>query len=265
MKWSLRYAGKTLAAGEVVVPSDENVGIRFVFPKLDVGVTAATEFRVTVAVPGKNADIKKLLYFYGSNPFVGYEKALKSLGISVWEANGEEKLSEWLESLGVPFAKIADLEQGSGKILLVSGVNFESNPDVFSVLAELAAKGTRVYVFNPSPGTVPLPLKGVKSIRLSDSGIIREIDKKLDAEAWGNSRIADSKMRLATFADGVGLELVKQATNDGRTSAAPFSFFEIRVGKGSLTMVTWNILKNTNISPTPALILKKWLLAKNKK
>lgn len=304
LQWSLRYAGKTLAAGEAVVPRDGNVKIRFVFPKLNDGVVAAAEFLVTVpgggespghqrsqnegsrrdasgpragragetpALPGREkpegrqrSQGGRILYFHSANPFVGYEKALEKLKISVWEPNGEGNLSKWLKSLGVRFAKVADLNQATGKILLVSGVDFESNPDIFTVLANIASKGMRVYVFNPSNGTVPLPINGVESIRLSDSGIIREVGKKLDAEEWGDARIADFKMRLAQFADGIGLELVKQAPNTHRTSATPFSFCAIRIGKGRLTMVTWKITEKAYISPTPALILKKWLLTSQK-
>jgi hypothetical protein len=264
--WRLAYSGKTIAAGESVVPNSGKMEISFKFPKLADGVVADAELTLSPRKPNTSGIFRKKLFFYGSNPFFGHEKALKTAKIAVWQADGEETLSRWLKELAIPFAEIADPEQADWKTLLVTGVDFEANPDILTTLAKFAAEGKRVFVLNPSPGVAPLPLSNAVAINFSNGEVIkRRYGKKLDHRFWGSAKIADRGVKPAVFADGPGIAVTQNQseTRSAGPTAEGLSFCEIRFPKGSLTLATWRIIRLHTVSPAPALVLRHWLLSES--
>jgi len=226
LSWNLRYAGRTLAAGEGVVSADGQFKIRFNFPKLNPGVVAATEFS---AYSGE-VRIRKVLHFYYPNPFAGNKEQLKKLKIAVWQADEEDKLAVLLKSHDVPFKEISDIANFPGDVLLITGLDFAEYSGLAEELYKLAKTGKRIIVIPPLQGTFPLPGVAAEKIRLGKNQIINEYGKRFDTDAWSGKPVSQKSFKTVPYDDGVALEVVD--------STEGFTFCEINHGKGSMIIMT---------------------------
>ena len=295
LNWNLRYAGRTLASGQGKIPANGEVKITFKFPELKEGVVAECLFRSWVGEKpdehrtsnpasagqasnlsrsaghptsnGKQKQIKRTLYFYYPNPFVGQKEALKKLRMGVWEPSEGEALSEFLKPLEVPFAKVADPAGFDGEVLLVSGLDFDEFPGVAETLLKLVDNGKRVIVLPPFSGTIPGFAEKANEVKLAKKRVIQEFSKKFDTETWNGKAIANTSMKLTQIDDIVALEVrehrtspVAKAMGDrSNEKGMGFTYCEVRKGKGSMIITTWDIINGAKESPTPVYLLKEML------
>ncbi len=242
LAWNLRYAGRTLAAGEASPGADGIAELRFAFPELNPGVRADT----LLTVSSGGATFTKTLHFFHPNPFLGESRRWQLAKIAVW-APEDDALPAWLESLEIPFSPIDDVAQAIGQVLLVSGIDFDDLPELPETLAEIAARGTTVIVMPPLDGHFPIPANAA-DLRLADNTRILEFDKTLDAESWGVHPVASRHLQMVARDDVITL----QAATD---TSARFTSCEIRTGTGRLWLLSWNLPAAAKDSPTPGQLL----------
>jgi len=242
LAWNLRYAGRTLAAGEASPGADGIAELRFAFPELNPGVR--TDTLLTVSSGG--ATFTKTLHFFHPNPFLGESRRWQLAKIAVW-APEDDALPAWLKSLEIPFFPIDDVAQATGQVLLVSGIDFDDLPGLPETLADIAARGTTVIVMSPFDGHFPIPASAT-DVRFADSTRILEFDKTLDAESWGVHPVASRHLRLASRDDAPVL-----LPDDDVGSR--FTSCEIRTGTGRLWILSWNLPAAAKDSPTPGQLL----------
>lgn len=269
LNWNLRYAGRTLAGGQRIIPANGEVKITFKFPELNEGVVAETEFSCFIGKERRTSPVakamgdkpniehptsnefKKTLYFFYHNPFASQKEALKKLKIAVWEAGGEA-LSELLTELALPFVKISAPEQFSGKVLLISGLNFDSSPGTLEACLQLAQKGTKVIIMPAISGNTQLPLARLDGLKMGKNDLIRGtsgIRKKFDNENWNGKAINQASFKLIP-----GGETIQFSAEE---NAKGFTFCELRKGKGKVILTTWDIINGAKESPTPVYLLKE--------
>jgi hypothetical protein len=297
LSWNLRYAGRTLASGQRQVPQNGEVKISFQFPELNEGVVAEVEFscftgeKNVVRDPGSELgeeELKKTLYFFYPDPFKNKKEALKKLKIGIWEPSEGEALSEFLKSIEVPYAKVADPAGFQGEVLLVSGIDFDEFPGGNETLLKLVKNGKKVIILQPFSGTFAKLAEDMDSIIFTGNEYINGRNtfgvppkggtpnrRKFDTESWNGKPIANKSMKLVAVDDSIALEVrehrtspvakamgdrsnVKRPTSNDKTKG--FTYCEVRKGKGSLIITTWNIIKGAKESPTPVYLLKEMLV-----
>ena len=248
LNWNFRYSGRTLASGQKVIPPKNEVTITLSLPKLNEGVIAKTEFTCQVA----EKELKRTLYLFYPNPFVGHKEELKNLKINVWEPTDSEDLAKLLNEFSLPFVKISDPANMEGNILLVSGLDFEAFPGISEVLLKIVSSGKKVILIPPFSGVFsPFGVK-LDSFKLAGNEMISEFDKKFDYENWNGKSINNLSLNLASLDDTAVVKVVKNSNG--------FSFCKICKGKGQLIMLTWNIFKGVKESPTPLYLFRDLLL-----
>ncbi|MBV9123292.1 MAG: hypothetical protein JO112_08045 [Planctomycetes bacterium] len=191
---------RTLAAGETAVTVDPNrpatVKVRLRVPEVREGTSLRTQLRVAVFRDnGTNpqAVAEKVIWVFGHNPFANREQWLKDLKIHLFDP--EKTTGKALTDLKVPFeeitnvAVISDLKEGM--LIIGQGVSFEIDYAYLpETLAKVAAAGVPVLCLAPSAGSIEIPgadvpgLPSPESLIFKRGGIIPQLDKRLDAEAW---------------------------------------------------------------------------------
>ncbi len=259
LSWNLRYAGRTIASGQRQIPTGGEVKITVAFPELNEEVVAETDFSCFI---GKRAlstnheavekEMRRRLYFFYPDPFVSRKASLNELKIGVWEPSEMEALSGLLELLDIPFKNVADPANFDGKVLFVSGLDFDEFPGVSSTLLEVARQGKKIIILPPFSGTFPEFAKKTDNVILSKNQAILRFNKIFDADSWNGHPVSNGSMKLVIFDDGVAL---KRADNGGG-----FTYCELSTGEGGITLTEWDIVNGAKISPTPLYLLKKMLL-----
>jgi hypothetical protein len=266
LSWNLRYAGRRLAAGERQIPANGEIKITFNFPKLNEGVIAEVEFSCFAGEKMEkdvklNREIKKKLYFFHSNPFVGQKETFKKMNIGVWEAGDKEELSTLFKKLDLPFAKIADPANFTGEVLVVSGLDFDENPGISETLANLAETGKKVIILPPVSGSFANFAKESNALILRKNDIIKEFNKKFDSKNWNGTDSTEKSLRISQIDDTPSLKVVEKSGG--------FTFAEIRYKAAAyagnkkknykIILTTWDIVKDAEVSPTPLYLLKNIL------
>jgi hypothetical protein len=256
LNWNMKYAGRTLAAGKQTVPNNGIVTIKIDFPKLEKEVIVTTEFSYFI---DRNKVFKRQLFFFNPNPFEGQKKALEERQVGVWDAGSENTLGEFLKDLEVPFAEVADPEQFSGKVLLVSGLDFDHAPGAIEACLKLAKQGKKVIIMPKISGKITIPLNKLDEIKLGKNNLIKGnshqpigIRKKFDTKNWNGKTINQKSIKLNPNGENIDLAVVEEANS--------FTYCELSKGKGKVILLSWDIVTGAKQSPSPVYLLKEMLI-----
>jgi hypothetical protein len=206
---------RTIRSGEADVTATAErpgqVEIRVQAPEVKPGTTLRTRLRVyLIPADGKHPDASRLktIWVFPEDPFFGRKEWLKNLKISLFDP--ERTTAAALEKLGVPFDLVPSVAAAGatmqGVLLIGEGVSLKDYPDLAMTLVRLAEAGRPVVCLAPLAGTFPVPAPGSRGPRFfqwKKQGVIRELDKQLDAAAWlpGGTVVANSF--TLTAADGI--------------------------------------------------------------
>jgi hypothetical protein len=97
-----------------------------------------------------------------------------------------------LKKAGVPFRETANVAELAAKtdglVLVGAGASFVDYPDLWPALTKLAGRGVSVLCLAPAAGEFPLPAAdapgGPEAVAFRKAGVIRLLDKRLDAAGW---------------------------------------------------------------------------------
>jgi hypothetical protein len=257
---------RTIQSGETDVTATPDrlaqVEIRFQAPEVKPGTTLRTRLRVSlIPAAGKDpdADLQKTIWVFPEDPFFGRKEWLKDLKISLFDP--EKTTAAALEKLDVPFEPLPSVAAAGtltqGVLLIGEGVSLKDYPDLAMTLTRLAETGRPVVCLAPVAGTLPVPAPGIRGPRLfqwKKQGVIKELDKQLDAAAWqpGGTVVANS----FTLTAEEGIVVTEVAAGAGG-----WAWLETEYpSHGRLVICGFGLLgKPWDAGPTPRYLLARML------
>lgn len=244
--WNLKYSGRTVSSGKCS-QEQNNLKIKFPFPKLNDGVIAQAIFTCTDK-QGKNL-LAKELYFYPPNPFAGHKQFLAEQKISFWNPSGKGRLKDIFKALDVPYEKIASIDQATGKTVIIQGIDFGQFSGLETDIATFAKKEeVTIIILAPLSGSFKLKPKDYDRITLAKNDIIHDFSRKFDSSRWGSSPVSARSFKTVSSDDDISLS--SENGNEG------FTFCRFDIGKSKIYLCYWDI-DLAEKSPTPLYLLSK--------
>lgn len=245
------------------------VPVEIPLPEVKPGVVMPLVLRIeTESPPGaEDATWEQTFWVFPPDPFHDRKQWLRDLGISLYDPVG--KTAAVLEEMEVPLERIHNKaalgELREGLILIGEGLSFHKERGLFELLLEAASRGLPVLCLAPSDGKLPLPDRKPaipRGMTFRHQDVIRELDKRLDAEAWP----ADGSVVASTIAlSGAGSAVV------GEVGDAPdgWPWVELRYPppRGIFLLCGFAVIEKWEESPTPrylfASLLERLTAAEN--
>ena len=253
--WSLAVDGRVVARGEVPAVGGAAV-IQVNIPAVKEGVVMPAVVSVEglePIVPATN----KAVWIFAENAFSGKEEWLKSLDILLFDPDGGT--ATILEKTGIPFTSIRNPEalvSSSGRLVIVGeGVSLEDYPALAETIMRAAVAGRAVLCLAPASGSLLIPgafdLQSGRPIliRFAQSAVIKELDKRLDAEAWPADGRVDAR-DLALKSDR------QQVVGEFLPPGSGWPWFEAEFpGGGRLIICGFAVIEKWEQGPAPRYLL----------
>ena len=266
--WRLAADGRTLDRGEAAVRvgagASQAVEIPLRIPDVKPGVVMDASLEVAVGPAGAGdggASAARRLWVFPDDPFADRRDWLKGLSIRLFDPAG--KTAEVFRQANVPaeFVDRVDALAGAGTNLIVvgEGVSFEEYRGLAEVLTRAAAAGARVLCLAPANGRFAMPGMGgadlpvPRSVAFRQHDVIRELDKRLDAEAWSpDGKVAACRLNPV----GDRGPVVCEVTVDGPGWPWVDIAFD---GGGRLLVCGFAVIGKWDAGPTPRFLFAKML------
>ncbi|MBW3596263.1 MAG: hypothetical protein KY475_03195, partial [Planctomycetes bacterium] len=160
------------------------------------------------------AEHERAVWLFSRDPFVNRREWLKDLKIALYDPEGAtQKVFDEAEiPYNAPRTTAALGEVEDGVAIIGEGVSFGSRRGLAETLANLAARGVPVICLAPADGEIPFPggeeQPLAESVELRRSDVIKEFDKRLDADHWPPAgQVVKSGLTVAGRRGGVTLEV----------------------------------------------------------
>ncbi|MDF3130803.1 hypothetical protein P0Y35_16450 [Kiritimatiellaeota bacterium B1221] len=196
------------------------------------------------------------LWIFPKDPLKAFKERLQENPLPVYDPKGGTV--DWLKAAEIPYERCFELEEASGKLLLIGeGISFKTHSELTGKIRKLAAKGMSVVCLQAEEGhmdlwnveTGPLPVKWT----FAGEDFFEKRDKRLIA----------SGLEIQSFsleADRGQVQL--QVNAEQGWSWAQFHF----EGGGSFTLCGVKIIKSDIKSPAAQVLFEQVLTkTKNKK
>lgn len=231
-------------------------------PDVKDGVILPTRLSVFLVADGKSAPEATLdidLFIFPSDPFVERTQWLQDLKISLWDPDPKTRTAAAFKDLKIPFDEAVNVNAlaavKEGMLIVGEGASFKEEPALGETLLQAAGRGLPVLCLAPAEGSLPWPAARGEgplpvSVTLRRQDIIRQLDKRLDAQAWS----ADGKVIVAAF-DVKAVEGKVLAEFAGQ-SGWPWLELEYS-GKGRLVVCGFAFVQHWQTSPTPRYLLAR--------
>ena len=161
LAWNLKCSGLTIAAAELAVPESGAVELKFTFPEIKEGVSAAAAEFACVSGDKK---LQKIVFFFSPNPFSSKKKILEKLKIGLWAPSGDDTAKKLLESLGGVTSEVANFAEFKDKLLIITGIDFGNFSGLEKDLINICASGSNILIINPKTGALPLRTESFKGM-----------------------------------------------------------------------------------------------------
>ena len=277
LAWSLSAKGRTVTRGEVAMELTEGkttlLALPVRMPHVREGVILKTTLSVSVVGNDDSSasDVEQTIWIFPQDAFSDRQQWLTKLQIQLYDP--EEKTGTVLEEAGIPFETLQTLASlktvDSGMVLIGSGISLKDYPKLGSIMAQLATLGVPVLCLTPADGVVPIPI-GVlgnehpvrepeqevvrpQSVMFRQRDIARQLDKRLDANAWFGGGSIKQGFRFASVDERVVMESV--STGQG------WPWIEVYYpnDRGRLILCGFGIVEQWNDSPVPRYLLLRIL------
>jgi hypothetical protein len=268
--WALAVGRATIARGEASVSvgpqKTETVEIRFDVPQLKESVVMPAA--LSVACYAANADtpagsLSKPLWVFPEDPFANRSQWLKQLQIHLFDPVG--KTRQVFLDAEVPFSETRNVDSLSalkgGLLVIGEGTSLEEYRGLSRIAAATAAKGIPVLCLAPASGQFPVPgldqtdpLLRPTGISFRRADVIRELDKRLDAQAWPpDGEVATASLAVKSDRGRVIARVVEGGA-DWPWLEAGFS-----AKGGKLIVCGFGLVGKWNAGPTPRFLFARLL------
>jgi hypothetical protein len=268
LTWVFSAKNRTIARGEQSWDRSVDRGsVRLAVPPVRDGVIFPAELKVEIFGSGSDPVARhvKPLWIFPDDPFAGRTAWLAEQQIALFDPPGHTR--DVLVEAGVPLHEIHRLavldEVREGLVLVGEGVSFRAHRGLAESLLRRAAAGVAVLCLAPADGQWPVPgmedAPGATAARPASliwkrAGVIRELDKRLDADGWP----PDGDF----VASGVRLVGVRgQVAADVHTDGDVWPWYEIRYpGHRAVCVVCgFGIVAHWDAGPAPRFLLARIL------
>lgn len=267
--WQCSVSGRKIAGGEIPLLAGstgmlEQVEVQVPIPEVKAGVILPALLSVSVfseAAGPALTNVEKTLWIFSDDPFVNRQTWLKELRIHLFDP--EHKTAELFTKARIPFEEAYNPDTLSeikdGILLLGEGISFNDYRGLAAQLFQAAAAGVPVLCLTPAEGDLPLPepesstLPRPDRITLQQADIIKQLDKRLDVQAWPNNGQVVSRSLVLRGAQG-------RVVGELRKTADGWPWLEVRYGpRGRLVVCGFGIVDQWAAGPTPRFLLEKLL------
>ena len=222
--WVLSSGGRTLARGERAVAVEpgraESLEVRFEAPNVKEGVALQGILNVSVFKQdskGAAGSCEKNLWFFPRDAFAGQKERLKERNINLFDP--EKKTVAVFSKAGIPFNELGNInvfeEVKNGVLIIGEGISFKDYRGLYEAMIKPAAGGIPVLCLSPAGGDIVLPsadsdLPRPVAMFFKGKEVVRELDKRLDADAWApEGKTLSSVIKLRGERDGIAGEVAK--------------------------------------------------------
>ena len=246
--WRILSAGRTLASGDVQTGSSGEAAVSFSLPEMKS--PASIEAELVWGSGGKESS--KEISVHSANPFTGKIQTIGALGVGLWSVDSSKSpMAELLKKFEIPFSTADGISSFDGKLLFVEGMDFDNNPGSFDALKAQCQKGCDVILLPPIKGSLKFDRSACSQILLAGDGRIERFGRRLDSKLWGGAPFNASRFKWDMMDGSPCLRF------DG--SLDGFSYCEMEIGGGTLSLCGWDLAAGAKVSPTPLRILEKMI------
>jgi hypothetical protein len=185
-------------------------------PPVREGVVLGLQLRVEVfdGQAQTLADDERPLWLFPRDPFINRGDWLEGLKITLYDPEGATRTV--FDEAGIPYhaPRTSDAlhEITEGIIMVGEGVSFQKHRGLAESLARAAARGVPVLCLAPAAGELPVPGTGdqppVEGVELRRRDVIRDFDKRLDADYWPPpGKVAKSGLGVVSRRGSVVMEV----------------------------------------------------------
>ena len=184
--WLLSFKHRSLVRGHGIIDIHGNGQIELTTPKIRAGITMNTVLKYG------SKDYSKIMKvnIYNQNPFAGRLKEVRE--VQIWSDSKDSPLKEMFEEFKLPYISTHTPESATKKnIMIISGINLNTQPGITDILVEKCRKGSTVICFLPKKSPVTIPGTHVKDISIEQSSI--NYDDQLQFQQKGDLTISNIK------------------------------------------------------------------------
>lgn len=268
--WRFSIGGRTIARGETaadILPGGfQTMPVGLPVPDGKEGMVLFG--MVTVSVYDQNnravvAKHEKEIRIFPKNPFREKQHWLTNLNLALFDP--EMKTAQVFTESKIQYKEIYNREVISeirnGIVLIGENVSLSAYPGLARMLIRLAASGIPVICLAPREGAIPLDdavadihAPGPSAMLFSQSKIIKQLDKTLDAGSWPpDGRVVQSYLRLK--GDKHAITAIVNKHNKGW----PWLEIQYNKGNGRLIVCGFGIIEKWDAGPTPRHLLLRLL------
>lgn len=275
--WSLSAGGRTVSRGSIATelasgkPVQADVPVQA--PHVDEGVALQTQLTVSFVddnsegeKPGAAASYEQTIWVFPEEAFANRTRWLKELKITLYDPIG--KTATQLQQAGVPFSQtrsLASLEGvDEGLIVIGEGISLRENFVLGEEILARAVAGMTVLFLAPSEGQLPLTAtkdnrafskkdRRPSGVTLRDANVVRQLDKRLDADRWLGGRAVQTRFQLVPGEQGDSVQIAP------RDQGWPWVDVEFTNPKGQLVLCGFAIMERWEDGPVPRYLFSRIL------
>ncbi len=237
---------------QVVVP--------IIAPHVKQGVILQARLVVSVHqddAAGKAVEHEKRIWIFPNDPFADRSEWLENLKITLFDP--EEKTADIFDEANIPFKvarNVTSLEEcRDGLIVIGEGASLEDYRGLPETMLQLASSGLPVLCLAPSEGAVEISATSdrlrirPRAVSLRRRDVIAELDKRLDAVAWPQCKMALGGLAFRIEVDRV----LAEVSQGGR--AWPWVEVDYQKKGGRLLVCGFGVIEHWESGPTPRFLL----------
>ena len=260
--WTHAVEHRTLSRGETavsVVPAEPvEAEISLGLPEVRSGVVMDTQLRLQLTDHRGDvlAEFDHTIRLFPADPFADRRQWLRELDLVLFDPNRTtEKVFDDSKIPYRPIRAVSGLSLESGACLLVGeDTSLQDYRGLYGEAEELAAAGATVIFLAPADGSFPFPGSDEgqpkpQRVTLRQQDVIRELDKRLDGEAWPpDGKMVKTSLQVLSTRRGAELSV--------KSSSDHWPWMQVIYPSGGRLLVCgFGIIESWDTGPTP-----RWLL-----
>lgn len=259
IQWLHAANQRTISRGESEYRPGDSAEIALRVPPVNDGVIFRTTLTVDFVPTGADsaaATLEKTIWVFPEDPFDDQRKSFGKESIQLFDPN--RRTSDLFNQIELPHQAVSNAaaldDAKSGAIIIVGeGTSLSRNRGLAERLLDRAASGCRVLMLAPFDGNIPLPDSNAGELRLRKQHVIRDLDKRLDADAWPEAvSLPGTRIGIATRLS----RAIVDVSEDG-----DWPWMEVRYpdSRGVFLVCGYSVIEHWDHGPTPRFLLARIL------
>jgi len=266
LTWRLAAGTATIKAGEAAIEAGPNapgeITIKIAVPPVKDGVVLAAKLSISVFEAGKakpTATHERDIWIFPQSPFADRTEWLKKLKITLYDPKGPTAKLFAAEKIPFEEARDADAVEAlkEGVLIVGEGLALDDEKGLVAAMKKAAAAGATVLCLAPLSGEIAIPgvgpADGLEELTFR-KGIVRKLDKRLDADGW----LPDGKAIASTLTLKKGDDSAVGEIKLG-SGGWPWAETQSVSGKGRWAFCGLAIVAKWEAGPTPRFLFARML------